>query len=157
MREDDRERDRAHHTAMLEAIKEAKESIDFVTFNYWTGDIAHRFARLLAKRARDGISIRVILDGFGSLPMRQELIDIMTESGVQLERFRPIVRWKVWESDHRTHRKILVVDNQVAFTGGVGIAEEWEGDARNPNEWRETHFRVEVPAVLGLRAASLTA
>ncbi|REK15668.1 MAG: cardiolipin synthase B [Actinobacteria bacterium] len=142
--------------AMLEAIEEARESIDFVTFIYWTGDIAQRFARLLAKRARDGISIRVILDGFGSLPMRQELIDIMTESGVQLERFRPIVRWKVWESDHRTHRKILVVDNQVAFTGGVGIAEEWEGDARNPNEWRETHFRVEGPAVLGLRAAFLT-
>lgn len=142
--------------AMLDAIESAEETIDFVTFIYWTGDIAQKFAHLLAKRARDGLAVRVIIDGFGSRPMREELIDTMTEAGVQLERFRPIVRWKVWESDHRTHRKILVVDNSVAFTGGVGIAEEWEGDARNPREWRETHFRIEGPAVLGLRAAFLT-
>jgi cardiolipin synthase A/B len=141
---------------MLESIAEAEESVDFVTFIYWQGEIAQKFARSLAEKARAGLMVRVILDGFGSLPMRQELVDMMIESGVRLERFRPIVRWKVWESDHRTHRKILVIDNKVAFTGGVGIAEEWEGNARNPNEWRDTHFRVEGPAVLGLRAAFLT-
>lgn len=69
--------------------------------------------------------------------------------------FRPPVRWKLWKLDNRTHRKVLVCDGSIAFTGGVGIAEQWEGDARNPNEWRDTHFQVEGPAVQGLQAAFL--
>lgn len=142
--------------AMLEAIEAAEDTIDFVTFVYWTGDIAKQFADALSERARAGVRVRIILDGFGSLPMNQELVDQMRSAGAVVERFRPIVRWKFWESDHRTHRKILVVDNTVAFTGGVGIAEEWTGDARNPNEWRDTHFRVQGPAIMGLRAAFLT-
>lgn len=141
--------------AMLDAIKQAKKSIDFVTFVYWTGGIAREFASTLAEKAREGIEVRVILDAFGSSAMRPELVREMTESGVRVERFRPIIRFKFWESDHRTHRKILVVDNEIGFTGGVGIAEEWEGDARNPGEWRETHFEIRGPAVLGLRAVFL--
>jgi len=88
--------------------------------------------------------------------MRRDLIDLMMDAGVQVERFRQPVRWKFWEADHRTHRKILVVDNTVAFTGGVGIAEEWEGDARAPSEWRDTHFRIEGPAAVALRSVFLT-
>jgi cardiolipin synthase len=102
------------------------------------------------------VRVRVVLDGFGSMPMNSELIDEMVEAGVEVERFRQPVRWKYWEADHRTHRKILVVDSRVSFTGGVGIAEEWEGDARDSTEWRDTHFRIEGPASLGLRAAFLT-
>lgn len=142
--------------AMLEAVENAERSIDFVTFVYWTGDIARRFSRALAERARAGVRVRVILDGFGSLPMDDSLIEEMRTAGAVVERFRPVMRWKFWESDHRTHRKILVCDDKVGFTGGVGIAEEWEGEARNPSEWRDTHFRIEGPAVLGLRAAFLT-
>ena len=142
--------------AMLDAIDAAQESVDLVTFVYWQGDIAQRFARALADKARAGIGVRVILDGFGSNPMDQALIDEMRQAGAAVKRFRPIVRWKLWENDHRTHRKILVCDNEVAFTGGVGIAEEWEGDARDPSEWRDTHFRIVGPVVDGLRAAFLT-
>ena len=142
--------------AMLDAIAGATHSIDFVTFVFWTGEIARSFARALADKAREGVAVRVILDGFGSLPMDTGLIDELEEAGAEVERFRPIVRWKIWESDHRTHRKILVVDNRIAFTGGVGIAEEWEGDANDENEWRDTHFQIEGPAVLDLRAAVLT-
>ncbi|NND04526.1 MAG: cardiolipin synthase B, partial [Acidimicrobiia bacterium] len=142
--------------AMLEAIRSAESSIDFVTFVYWTGDIAREFAKALAERASAGVRVRVILDGFGSLPMEQDHIDDMRKAGAVVERFRPVVRWKFWESDHRTHRKVLVCDERVAFTGGVGIADEWKGDARKPEEWRDTHFRITGPAVLGLRAAFLT-
>lgn len=142
--------------AMLAAIEEAKSSIDFVTFVYWTGDIADRFAKALAAKARHGVRVRVVLDGFGSLPMEDRLIEEMRAAGAVVERFRPVVRWKFWESDHRTHRKILVVDDKVAFTGGVGIADEWGGDAATPGEWRDTHFRIRGPSVLGLRAAFLT-
>jgi cardiolipin synthase len=74
---------------------------------------------------------------------------------VDLQWFRPLSRWKVWKSDNRTHRKVLICDHKIGFTGGVGIAEEWEGDARDPSEWRETHFRIEGRAVNGLQAAFL--
>lgn len=142
--------------SMLEAIRSAERSIDLVTFVYWTGQVAVDFAEAVSARARAGVRVRIILDAFGSAPMDPELVEMMVTAGVQLERFRPMFRWKMWKSDHRTHRKILVVDERVGFSGGVGIAEEWQGDARNPQEWRETHFRVEGPAVLGLRAAFLT-
>ncbi len=142
--------------AMLGAIEQARHRIDFVTFVYWTGDIARRFAATLARKASEGVQVRVLLDGFGSLPMNTDLIEQMRAAGAVVERFRPVVRWKLWESDHRTHRKILVCDERIAFTGGVGIAEEWMGNARDPSEWRDTHFQVEGPAVLDLRAAFLT-
>jgi cardiolipin synthase len=142
--------------SMLEAIRSAESTIDFVTFVYWTGDIARQFADAFSERSRDGVRVRVILDAFGSAEMKDSLIDQMVAAGVAIERFRPITRLKFWESDHRTHRKILVVDNRVGFTGGVGIAAEWEGDARNPSEWRDTHFRIEGPAVLELKATFLT-
>lgn len=142
--------------AMLEAIRSAEETIDFVTFVYWTGDVAREFANAFADRSRSGVRVRIILDAFGSAEMDESLIDEMAASGVAIERFRPTTRAKFWESDHRTHRKILVVDNRIGFTGGVGIAEEWEGDARNPSEWRDTHFRIEGPGVLELKATFLT-
>ncbi len=142
--------------AMLDAVTEARRSIDFLTFIYWTGDIAQRFADALSERSRAGVRVRVVLDSFGSSAMRQELIEQMMAAGVTVERFRPVTRWKFWKGDHRTHRKILIVDDKIGFTGGVGIASEWEGDARNPDEWRDTHFRIEGPSVLRLKASFLT-
>ena len=141
---------------ILTALSEAEHSIDFLTFVYWTGDIAQRVAHHLSEKARSGVRVRVLLDAFGSSSMDESLIDKMREAGAIVERFRPIARWKFWENDHRTHRKIIVIDEKVGFTGGVGIAAEWEGDARNPNEWRDTHFRLEGPVVLDLKAAFLT-
>lgn len=139
--------------AMLDAISRAESRVDLLTFVYWTGEIAERFADALAARARDGIAVRVLLDDFGSGSMRAALRERMTDAGVDVRNFRPVVTWRVWRSTHRTHRKVLVVDEQVAFTGGVGIAQEWEGDARDPSEWRDSHFRVRGPAVSGLQGA----
>lgn len=141
---------------MLRAVRLAQHRIDFVTYVYWTGDIARQMAHALAERARAGVEVRVLLDAVGAQPMSQELIDLMTGSGVELRWFRPPARWKMWEIDHRNHRKILVVDHEAAFTGGVGVAEEWEGDARDENEWRDTHFHISGPAVDPLRAAFLS-
>ncbi len=141
--------------AMLEAVRKARVSIDFVTFVYWTGSVARDFAAAFAERAKAGVRVRIILDGFGALPMDPALVEHLQASGADVEVFRPVVRWKVWESDHRTHRKILICDDSVGFTGGVGIAEEWQGDARSPAEWRDTHFRITGPAVRGLKSAFL--
>lgn len=141
--------------AMLQAIKEAQHRIDFLTFVYWKGDIAQRVARSLSERAEEGVDVRVILDSYGAAFMEDGLTDMMEQSGVNIEWFRPFKQWKVWKSDNRTHRKVLICDGKVAFTGGVGIAAEWEGDARDPSEYRETHFRIEGPAVRGLQSAFL--
>jgi len=139
--------------AMLEAIDGAEHTIDFLTYVYWSGEIAETFARALAARAKAGVRVRVLLDAVGSAPMDTALVTEMEESGAQVERFRPVSALHLGKVDHRTHRKVLVCDEAVAFTGGVGIADEWKGAARNEHEWRDTHFRVRGPAVDGLRAA----
>ncbi|PAU95068.1 cardiolipin synthase B [Aliifodinibius salipaludis] len=141
--------------AMLEAIHQAEERVEFLTFVYWTGNIAQKFAKALAQKAEEGVEVFVILDSFGAAEMPQELLQLMKEKGVQVEFFRPLTQWKIWKMDNRTHRKVLICDGEIAFTGGVGIASEWEGDARNENEWRDTHFLIKGPAVFGLQAAFL--
>ncbi len=142
--------------AMLEAIRSSEHRIDMVTYVYWTGEIARTVAGALADRARSGVAVRLLIDAVGSLPMDGDLITDLEEAGVDVRRFRPPARLRFWEIDNRTHRKILVCDGRVAFTGGVGIAAQWEGDARNPSEWRDTHFRVTGPAVDGLHACFIS-
>ncbi len=141
--------------AMLDAIARAEHTIDFLTFVYWSGEIGTEFARRLAERAQDAVRVRVLLDAWGAHPMDRAAIDEMEAAGVLLRWFRPMRRFRLGSVNHRTHRKVLVVDESIAFTGGVGIADEWKGDARNEHEWRDTHFRIHGPAVDGLRAAFL--
>ena len=99
--------------------------------------------------------MRVLLDALGARTIDRALIDDMEAAGVDVRWFRPLHRFHLFEANHRTHRKVMVVDEAVAFTGGVGIADEWTGDARDESEWRDTHFRIQGPAVDGLRAAFL--
>ena len=143
--------------AMLSAIREAQETIDFLTFVYWKGDIAHEFAHALAERAEAGVRVRVLIDAIGGRLIDRELIDRMTVSGVHVQWFRrPFSVAQLTsplKQNHRTHRKVLICDERTGFTGGVGIAEEWCGDARDETEWRDTHFRVVGPAVDGLSAS----
>jgi cardiolipin synthase A/B len=141
--------------AMFEAIDGAEHTVDFLTFVYWEGEIGTELAGKLCVRADHGVRVRVLLDGWGSRTIDRQLIDDMDEAGVDVQWFRPLRRLRPAEMNHRTHRKVLVVDEDVAFTGGVGIADVWTGDARNEHEWRDTHFRVRGPAVDGLRAAFL--
>jgi cardiolipin synthase len=139
--------------AMLAAIKAAEHRVEFLTFIYWTGDIAGRFVDAFVERAKAGVEVRVLLDGFGARPMRAEHIETMRAAGVDVQWFRPIMQWKLGQLDNRTHRKILVCDGVIGFTGGVGIATEWEGNAENPSHWRDTHFECRGPIVRALRAA----
>jgi cardiolipin synthase len=143
--------------AMLDAIGSATETIDFLTFVYWRGDIARAFAQALAERARAGVRVRVLIDAIGGRLIETEHMDHMSDCGVQVEWFRKPFSIAQLTSplkqNHRTHRKVLICDERVGFTGGVGIAEEWCGDARNEGEWRDTHVRVVGPAVDGLSAS----
>ena len=139
--------------AMFAAIEAATSTVDFLTFVYWEGSIGEELADLLTARARAGVRVRVILDAFGAFSMNRAVVERMTAAGAQVEWFRPVNKLKFWEANHRSHRKVLICDEEVAFTGGIGIADEWRGDARTSKEWRDTHFRVRGPAVDGLRAA----
>ena len=141
--------------AMLEAIERARSTVDFLTFVYWTGDIAERFAETLQAAARRGVRTRVVLDSVGAHAIESRLVDGMRSAGVQVGWFRPVRFLHLGKASHRTHRKVLICDGQVGFTGGVGIAEEWTGNAESEDSWRDTHFRVRGPAVAGLEAAFL--
>ncbi|QIQ02204.1 cardiolipin synthase B [Streptomyces liangshanensis] len=139
--------------AMLKSIRGAEYTIDMMTFVYWRGEIARRFATALADRAREGVRVRLLLDGFGSRLIEKDLLDLMAEAGAEVAWFRKPLYLSPLKQNHRCHRKVLVVDERVAYTGGVGIAEEWCGDARNADEWRDTHVQVRGPAVDGVAAA----
>lgn len=139
--------------AMLAAIGAAEHTIDMMTFVYWRGEIAERFAEALADRARQGVRVRLLLDGFGSRLIEQDLLNLMEEAGAEVTWFRKPLHLSPLKQNHRCHRKVLVVDEDTAFTGGVGIAEEWCGNARNADEWRDTHVQVRGPAVDGIAAA----
>ncbi|MFG2988298.1 phosphatidylserine/phosphatidylglycerophosphate/cardiolipin synthase family protein [Streptomyces sp. NPDC048257] len=140
-------------TAMLDSIRAAEHTVDMMTFVYWRGEIAREFAQALADRARAGVRVRLLLDGFGSRLIEQDLLDLMEDAGADVAWFRKPLHLSPLKQNHRCHRKVLVVDEQTAYTGGVGIAEEWCGNARNENEWRDTHVQVRGPAVDGVAAA----
>jgi cardiolipin synthase len=141
--------------AMLDAIDRAERSIDLLTYVYWSGEIGAEFAHRLSQRARAGIRVRVLLDGVGAKPIDSVLVERMRSGGADVRFFRPPVVHHPLRSTHRTHRKVMVCDEVVGFTGGVGIADEWLGDGRSEGCWRDTHVRLTGPAVAGLRAAFL--
>jgi cardiolipin synthase len=138
--------------AMLKAIREAKQTIDFETYIYWSGDIGRQFTEALAERARAGVKVNVMLDWIGSMKITDDEMNAMRSAGVQLYRYHKPAWWKLARLNNRTHRKLLIVDGRIGFTGGVGIADKWGGHAQDPDHWRDTHFRVEGPVVGQMQA-----
>ena len=139
--------------AMLEAIRGAQVSVTFETYIYWSGEIGEEFTEALSERARAGVPVHVTIDWVGSIKMDQELLDRMEDAGVEVERYRPLKWYNLGRMNNRTHRKLLVVDGRIGFTGGVGIADQWSGDAADPEHWRDMHFRIEGPVVAQIQAA----
>ncbi|HZX80897.1 MAG TPA: phospholipase D-like domain-containing protein [Lysobacter sp.] len=139
--------------AMLAAIHEARRTITFETYIYWSGDIAQKFTAALAERARAGVEVNVTIDWAGSIKMDQSLLKSMEDAGVHVERYRPLHWYNLGRMNNRTHRKLLVIDGRLGFTGGVGIADQWMGHAQDPDHWRDMHFRIEGPVVAQIQAA----
>lgn len=133
--------------AMLAAIRSARRSITFETYIYWSGEIGVAFADAISERARSGVAVHVLLDWVGTQKMEARHLEQMRTAGVEIEKYHP-PRWHhLGRMNNRTHRKLLVVDGRVGFTGGVGIADQWTGHAQDPEHWRDTHYRIEGPAV----------
>ena len=141
--------------AMLAAICDAHASITFESYIYWSGDIGKAFADAQSERARHGVKVHVLLDWVGSAKAEQTLLDEMLAAGVRIRKFHPPHWSQLGRLNNRTHRKLLVVDGRIGFTGGVGIAPQWTGHAQDPEHWRDTHFQVEGPVVAQLLATFL--
>jgi cardiolipin synthase len=142
--------------AMLEAIRGARRTVLFETFIYWSGAIGEEFADALAERARAGVQVHVLLDWVGSLKVDQQLVAEMKRAGVQVYRFHPLRWYNLGRINNRTHRKLLIVDGRVGFTGGVGIAPPWTGHAQDADHWRDSHYRVEGPVVAQMQGVMLS-
>lgn len=138
--------------SMLKAIRGASRSITFETYIYWSGDIGKEFADALKERSMAGVPVHVMLDWAGSEKMERKLLDELVDAGVEIEKYHPVRWYSIARLNNRTHRKLLVVDGRIAFTGGVGIADEWKGHAQDPDHWRDIHFRVEGPVVGQMQA-----
>ena len=137
---------------MLKAIQEAKQTITFETFIYWADSIGEEFAEALSERASAGVNVHVQLDWLGSVKMEQKQLDKMVKAGVEIQRYHKPHWSHLPRLNNRTHRKLLIIDGKLGFTGGVGIADQWRGNAQNPNEWRDTHFQVTGPVVAQMQA-----
>jgi cardiolipin synthase len=139
--------------AYLAGIRDAEETVNLLTYAYWRGDIAIEVADTLCEKASADVECNVILDAVGAAKMDRKLVRKMRDAGVHVCFFRPPKPYAVRRLQYRTHRKLLIVDGTTGFTGGVGIAEEWTGNAQDPDHWRDTHVRVRGPVVRGLQGA----
>ncbi len=140
--------------ALLDAIKSAKHSVNFEAFLFNSGVVGSRFRDALCERAQAGVKVRVLLDGLGSsTKLKNEDVELMKQKGCEFAYFHPTRSLRVDRSNRRTHRRVLVIDGQVGFTGGVGFADEWQGNADAPDHWREVHAKLEGPIVAKLQGA----
>jgi cardiolipin synthase A/B len=142
----------AFYPPMLAAIREAKYSITIEAYIYWAGEIGTEFAEALAERARAGCPVKILLDAIGSASIGSEILAILENGGCQVAWYNPIRWYTLGRFNNRTHRKSLIIDGDLAFTGGAGIADHWRGNARGPGEWRDMQIRLEGPAVAPLQS-----
>jgi cardiolipin synthase len=142
--------------AMVAAIRSARHSIDFESYIYWSGRVGREFADALSERARAGVPTHVLIDWAGSwIKSDREVLDRMREAGVEIVMYRPLRWYDLDRINNRTHRKLLIVDGRIGFTGGIGIADQWLGHAQDKDHWRDSQFQVEGPVVAQLQAAFL--
>ncbi|CAG9227724.1 Cardiolipin synthetase [Paraburkholderia sabiae] len=138
--------------SMLEGIASARKTITFETFIYWSGAIGEQIAHALTEKAQAGISVHVLLDWVGSQKMDRRYLDMLKNAGAEVIQYHKPHWTGLGRMNDRTHRKLLVIDGRIGFTGGVGIAQEWTGHAQDDKHWRDTHFRVTGPVVGHMQA-----
>ena len=138
--------------AMLGAIRAATHTIEFETYIYWSGKVGEEFVQALSERARAGVAVHVLVDGIGGTKMNKASVDKLRAAGAQFEYFHPLQWYTIDRMNNRDHRKLLVVDGRIGFTGGVGIADAWMGNAQRPDQWRDMQFQIEGPVIAQMQA-----
>jgi cardiolipin synthase len=139
--------------AMLGAIDRAKHRVSFETYIYGTGQIPDRMTAALENAARRGVEVRIVLDSVGASNMDDRHVERLTAAGARLGWFNPVASWSFEEVNYRTHRKALVVDGDVAFVGGIGVADQWAIPVEGQAVWRDTHIELRGPAAVNVEAA----
>lgn len=143
---------REFYPAMLEAIGNAQRSITIEAYIYWAGEIGLEFARAISARAAAGVQVKILLDTIGSASIGDEILRILEAGPCQLAWYNPIRWYSLERFNNRTHRKSLIIDGRIAFTGGAGIADHWEGNAEHPGQWRDIQIQMEGPCVVPLQS-----
>ena len=139
---------------MLASIREAKQSVNFEAFLMHSGSVTGQFRDAFIERAQAGVRVRVLLDGVGSgTSLDNADVERMQRHGCQVEYYHPTRSWRVDKVNRRTHRRIMVVDGKIGYSGGVGFSDEWKGNADGPKHWRDVHAKIEGPIVAKLQGA----
>lgn len=138
--------------AMLQSIASAQKTITLESYIYWSGDVGKQFADALVERAQNGVQVKVLLDWFGS-KLDESLLERMRDNGIDIQRYNPPTWYNLHQMNHRTHRRLMVVDGKTGFAGGAGLGDKWSGNAQDPAHWRDTHFQVEGPVVAQMQSA----
>jgi cardiolipin synthase len=141
------------YPSMLDAIAKSKKTVTMESYIYWAGDIGTRFARAMAERSQAGVQVKLLLDAFGSSTIGTEVLTILKDGGCEVAWYNRVWLRTIGRFNHRDHRKSLIVDGRVAFTGGAGIADQWMGAGQDPAHWRDIQIRVEGPGAVGLQGA----
>jgi cardiolipin synthase A/B len=143
----------AFYPAMLDAINKATDTINFEVYIFEPDEVGRQFMEAFKSRARAGVEVRLLLDGFGGIKMRKRDRDELTEAGVKVSRFRPFGLRSLVRFYKRTHRRAIVIDGRLGFTGGAAVSKKWKGNVNNPHEWRDSMTRVTGPMVAGIQTA----
>ena len=146
----------AFYPAMLEAIRKAEDSVNFEVYIFEPDEIGRQFMDAFKDRARAGVEVRLLLDGFGGIKMTKRYRDELREAGVTVARSRPFGLRSLVRFYKRTHRRAIVIDGRIGFTGGAAVSKKWKGDVRNEHEWRDSMTRVTGPMVAGIQSAFAT-
>ncbi len=140
--------------AMLEAIRAARKTVNFEAYILYSDPIGRQFRDALCDSARKGVQVRVLLDGIGSSwSLNNSDVRMLKRAGCKFAYYHPTLSWRLDRTNRRTHRRILVLDGAVGFTGSVGFARQWSGHAQDPKHWRDVQIRIEGPLVVRLQAA----
>lgn len=146
----------AFYPAMLEAIRKAEDSVNFEVYIFEPDEIGLQFLEAFKERARAGVQVRVLVDGFGAHKLRKRYRDDLHRAGVKVSRFRPPGLRNLVRFYRRTHRRAIVIDGRVGFTGGAAISKKWKGNVTNQHEWRDSMTQVTGPLVAGIQSAFAT-
>jgi cardiolipin synthase len=139
------------YPVMLQAIEEAKHSVTVEAYIYWAGEVGQKFAGALAEKSRQGLKVKVLLDAMGASNIGEDILRVLKAGDCQIAWFNPIRWYSLGRLNNRTHRKSLIIDGRVAFTGGAGVADHWSGHAQDPAHWRDLQIRIEGPGMLPLQ------
>jgi cardiolipin synthase len=139
------------YPAMLKAVRQAQRSITIEAYIYWAGSIGQKFADAIAERARAGVEVKILLDAVGSSTIGREILKTLQDSGCQVGWYNKMFWRTIGRFNNRTHRKSLIIDGSLAFTGGAGIADHWLGNAEDPQHWRDVQIRLEGPGTAPLQ------